>query len=83
MYAQLMQPKPKEVPVSKSIRLFHRWTSLAFMLIVVAIFAMLGAGRQPAPWIFYAPLAPLFLLMLTGAWMFFQPYVAKARRKAG
>ena len=79
MYAHLMQPPAKEVHVSKFIRVFHRWTSLAFMLVVVAIFAMLGLGQQPAQWIYYTPLAPLFLLMITGAWMFFQPYVAKAR----
>jgi ABC-type polysaccharide/polyol phosphate export permease len=80
MYAQYMQPAAKEIRVSKFIRVFHRWTSLAFMLVVVAIFAMLGLGQQPAQWIYYLPLAPLFLLMITGAWMFFQPYVAKARR---
>lgn len=80
MYARLMHPPAKEIRVSKFIRVFHRWTSLAFMLVVVAIFAMLGLGQQPAQWIYYLPLAPLFLLMITGAWMFFQPYVAKARR---
>ena len=82
MYAHLMYSAAKEVRVSKFIRQFHRWTSLAFMLVVVAIFAMLGLGQQPAQWIYYLPLAPLFLLMVTGVYMFFQPYVAKARRKA-
>jgi ABC-type polysaccharide/polyol phosphate export permease len=80
MYAHLMPPPAKEVHVSKVIRVLHRWTSLAFMLVVVAIFAMLGLGQQPAQWIYYVPLAPLFFLFVTGAWMFFQPYVAKARR---
>jgi ABC-type polysaccharide/polyol phosphate export permease len=80
MYAHLIQAPAKEVRMSKFIRVFHRWTSLAFMLVVVAIFAMLSLGQQPAQWIYYLPLAPLFLLMITGAWMFFQPYVAKARR---
>jgi ABC-type polysaccharide/polyol phosphate export permease len=78
-----MQPKLKqEVCVSKGIRQFHRWTSLAFMLVVVVIFAMLGLGQRPAQWIYYLPLAPLFVLVLTGAYMFFQPYFAKARREA-
>jgi ABC-type polysaccharide/polyol phosphate export permease len=82
MFAHLMRPKQKhEVHVSKFIRHFHRWTSLAFTLIVLAIFAMLGLGEQPAQWIYYLPLAPLFLLMLTGLYMFFEPYVANARRK--
>jgi hypothetical protein len=75
-----MHAPAKEVRVSKFIRQFHRWTSLGFMLIVAAIFAMLGLGQQPAQWLYYVPLAPLFLLLITGAWMFVQPYVAKARR---
>lgn len=79
MYARFMHTPTKEVRVSKFIRVFHRWTSLGFMLIVAAIFAMLGLGQQPAQWLYYAPLAPLFLLLITGAWMFFQPYVAKMR----
>jgi ABC-type polysaccharide/polyol phosphate export permease len=82
MYAHLMHPKPtQEVHVTKLIRQFHRWTSLAFMLVVVAIFAMLGLGQQPAQWIYFVPLAPLFLLMLTGAYMFITPYLGK--RSAG
>lgn len=81
MYAHLMHPAPKkEVRVSKFIRQFHRWASLAFMLVVVAILAMLGLGQQPAQGLYYVPLAPLFFLMITGVYMFFQPYVAKARR---
>jgi len=63
--------------MSKFIRAFHRWTSLVFALIVAAIFAMLGLGQQPAPWIYYLPLAPLFLLMATGLYMFVLPYVTK------
>ena len=84
MYAHLMHPPTPtpEVRVSKFIRQFHRWTSLAFMLVVIVIFAMLGLGRQPEQWLYYAPLAPLFLLVLSGVYMFFQPYVAKARRTA-
>ena len=80
MYAHLMHPAQKEVHVSKFIRVFHRWTSLAFVLVVAAIFAMLGLGQQPAQWIYLTPLVPLFLLMITGLYMFFLPYVAKARR---
>ena len=83
MYAHLMHPEPKqEAHVSNIIRQFHRWASLAFMLVVAVIFAMLGLDQQPAQWIYYAPLAPLFLLVLTGAYMFCLPYIAKARRKA-
>jgi ABC-type polysaccharide/polyol phosphate export permease len=80
MYAQFMQPAAKEIRMSKFIRVFHRWTSVAFVLLVLAIFVMLGLGQQPAQWIYYVPLLPLFLLMITGLYMFFLPYIAKARR---
>ncbi|WP_158764875.1 hypothetical protein [Terricaulis silvestris] len=66
--------------MSKFIRVFHRWTSITFTLVVIAIFAMLGLGQTPAQWIYYVPLLPLFLLLITGLYMFFLPYVAKARR---
>lgn len=77
MYAHYMQPAGQEVRVSKFIRVFHRWTSIVFTLIVLAIFAMLGLGQQPAQWIYYLPLAPLFLLMLTGLYMFALPYLKR------
>jgi FtsH-binding integral membrane protein len=80
MYAHLMHAPKKEVRLSKFIRAFHRWMSLVFALIVAAIFVMLGMGQQPEQWIYYTPLPPLFVLMLSGLYMFFQPYVAKARR---
>ncbi len=82
MYAHLMQAPRREGHMGKFIRVFHRWTSIAFTLIVAAIFAMLGLGQEPAQWLYFAPLAPLFLLMATGLYMFFLPYAAKARRKA-
>lgn len=61
------------------IRQVHRWTSIVFVAIVVALFAMLGAGMQPAQWLYFLPLPPLFLLMLTGLYMFALPYLAKRR----
>ncbi len=66
--------------MSKFIRVFHRWTAVAFTLVVAAIFVMLGIGQQPAQWIYLTPLLPLFLMFVTGAYMFFLPYVVKARR---
>jgi ABC-type polysaccharide/polyol phosphate export permease len=79
MYAHLMQPPAKEIHVSQFIRQFHRWTSIVFALVVAAIFAMLGLGQQPAQWLYYVPLLPLFLLFVTGLYMFFLPYAAKMR----
>jgi len=57
-----------------SIRQIHRWTSIVFVLIVAGIFATLGMGRQPVQWVYYLPLIPLALLVLTGLYLFVLPY---------
>ena len=56
------------------IRRFHRWVSILFSAIVLAIFVMLGIGQQPPEWVYYLPLPPLFLLIFSGLYMFFRPY---------
>jgi hypothetical protein len=61
------------------IRQTHRWVSIAFVAIVVAIFVTLGLGKQPAQWVYYVPLLPLAFLALTGLYMFVLPYVARSR----
>jgi len=61
------------------IRQTHRWVSIAFVAVVVAIFVTLGLGKQPAQWVYYVPLAPLAFLALSGLYMFVLPYVAKGR----
>ena len=61
------------------MRRSHRWLSMAFTLIVAAIFTALGAGAEPAQWVYFLPLFPLAMLMLSGTWMFFLPYVAGRR----
>ncbi|HMN54456.1 MAG TPA: hypothetical protein PKC32_09730 [Sphingopyxis sp.] len=61
------------------IRQFHRWTSIVFTAIVLTIFAMQGLGKQPVQWVYYLPLAPLFVLTLSGLYMFFRPYVIRRR----
>jgi hypothetical protein len=40
---------------------------------------------KPAPWVTYSPLAPLFLLLFSGLYMFALPYADKSRsrRRAG
>ena len=63
------------------IRQFHRWTSIVFTVTVIANFVALAGGGTPPPWITYAPLVPLALLLFTGLYMFALPYVA--RRRAG
>lgn len=63
------------------IRQSHRWLSIAFTVAVVANFIAMALAEPPA-WIVYAPLPPLFLLMLTGLYMFVLPYLAQRRGTA-
>lgn len=64
------------------IRQIHRWTSLAFAIVVAAIFAALGLGKQPAEWVYFLPLFPLAILVPTGLYMFVLPYLG-GRHTAG
>jgi hypothetical protein len=43
---------------------------------VIANFAVRAFGEPPA-WVTYSPLAPLFLLLFSGLYMFVLPYVRK------
>ena len=60
------------------IRQSHRWLSMAFTLTVIANFIAMSQGQPPA-WIVYAPLPPLFLLLLSGLYMFALPYAVRWR----
>jgi hypothetical protein len=69
---------------SKWVRQFHRWLSIAFTVTVIANFIALAQGRgTPPPWVTYAPLLPLALLLFTGLYMFALPYAAKWRNRRG
>lgn len=58
------------------IRQGHRWLSMAFTLTVLANFAARALqGGEPAPWLTYSPLLPLFLLLLSGLYLFVLPYL--------
>ena len=61
------------------VRQGHRWLSMAFTATVIANFAALGIGhgQQPPPWVTYAPLAPLALLLFSGLYLFVLPYAAR------
>lgn len=68
------------------IRKIHRWTSIIFTASVVAIFVALGVGNEPAEWVYFLPLPPLFVLLATGLYMFVLPYAARwssGQRAAG
>ena len=81
MFAQYMQARPKEVRVSKWIRQTHRWLSIVFIATVIANFVTMAFGEPPA-WVVYSPLPPLFLMLVTGLYMFVLPYLPKRRAGA-
>jgi hypothetical protein len=63
-----------------AIRQSHRWISIAFTLTVIANFVVRGMRPgEPPPWITYAPLLPLALLLFTGLYLFVVPYLGRRR----
>jgi membrane protein CcdC involved in cytochrome C biogenesis len=62
--------------MSSWVRQTHRWLSIIFTLTVIANFAVMVV-RQPPSWVVYSPLPPLFLMLLTGLYMFVLPYVTR------
>jgi hypothetical protein len=62
--------------VNRRIRQFHRWVSIVFTLTVVANFAAMTQGPPP-PWVTYAPLLPLALLLFSGLYLFALPYLGR------
>lgn len=69
--------------MNKWTRQIHRWMSIIFTLTVIANFVALArsGGGMPPPWITYSPLLPLFLLMLTGLYLFALPYAVRWRAR--
>lgn len=61
------------------VRQMHRWLSMAFALVVGAIFLALGIGVEPPAWLYYLPLPPLLFLLLSGLWLFALPYLGRRR----
>jgi hypothetical protein len=60
------------------IRQIHRWLSVVFTLVVIGNPIIMMFGKPPA-WMIYAPLPPLFLMLITGLYLFAQPCLAKRR----
>ena len=54
---------------------------MAFVVIVIIVTVISLTEEEPAEWIFYLPLFPLFLLAVTGIYLFVLPY-APARRSS-
>jgi heme A synthase len=61
--------------LSKWTRWFHRWVSVLFIATVLAASIAAATGQDTQNPIFYLPLAPLFVLMATGLYLFILPYV--------
>jgi hypothetical protein len=62
------------------VRQAHRWLAILFTLTVIANFVAMAVGTPPM-WIVYSPLPPLFLMLLSGLYMFFLPYMRKAKEQ--
>lgn len=63
---------------TRSFRQVHRWVSAAFLITVIVV-STSGAMGGPE-WVNYVPLPPLFVLMITGTYLFVLPY--RSRRRA-
>lgn len=68
-----------ETPVNASIRTAHRWLSIVFTVAVLINIAAQVAGVD-AVWIGLLALVPLILMMISGLWMFAQPYLRRSAR---
>ena len=64
--------------MSAFIRQFHRWTSVGFVAAFIFTSTVLSL-KLPLPWAVYSPLPFLFLLAVTGLYMFVLPYVRRGR----
>lgn len=65
---------------SKAIRTTHRWVSVILIATVVGAALAAASGQPEVNVLYYLPLPPLFLQLLTGAYLFVLPYVSRSRR---
>lgn len=64
------------------IRQSHRWLAIVFTTTVLANFvARAMHPGEPSPWITYAPLPPLFLMLFSGLCLFALPYMTRWRSR--
>lgn len=68
--------------LSKWMRWFHRWVSIIFIATVLAATVAAATGQDTQSPIFYLPLAPLFVLMASGLYLFVLPYVRGCKTEA-
>ena len=65
---------------SARVRQIHRWTSVAFVAIFIVVSVMAATQEEPVEWVFYLPLLPLAVLLITGVNLFILPYTTRRRR---
>lgn len=65
---------------NKWVRQIHRWMSVAFTAAFILVSIVTLGGEEPAEWVYLLPLVPLFLLLITGVYLFVLPYAARAAR---
>ncbi|HEX4303341.1 MAG TPA: hypothetical protein VHZ78_11140 [Rhizomicrobium sp.] len=63
---------------NNAMRQTHRWLSVLFVAAFIATSVAL-AQKSTIPWVPYMPLPPLFLLAVTGIYLFVLPYVMRRR----
>ena len=51
---------------NKWIRQAHRWLSVIFSVLVFVVAFMALRQSEPAEWVYFLPMPPLFLLIFTG-----------------
>ncbi|MCB9994619.1 MAG: hypothetical protein H6873_13305 [Hyphomicrobiaceae bacterium] len=65
---------------SNFIRQTHRWLSIIFIVCVLLASYAAATGQDTTSMLYYLPLPPLFILMASGLYLFFLPYVRNRRR---
>lgn len=60
------------------IRQTHRWLGIALVVLTLINIAAFAMGYA-IEWLYYLPLLPLFLLMISGVYLFAQPYLGRVR----
>ncbi|HEY3948265.1 hypothetical protein [Phenylobacterium sp.] len=66
--------------MSTLIRKTHRWLSLLFtagVVINLVTYSIVGKDHPPPFWVNLLALVPVFLLLLSGLYLFFLPYVLR------
>jgi cellulose synthase/poly-beta-1,6-N-acetylglucosamine synthase-like glycosyltransferase len=69
--------------LSSLIRQVHRWLSIAFTVGVVVnftVYSMYGKGHTPPFWVNLLALVPVFLLLISGLYLFALPYLVRLTR---